>query len=1040
MTRQSKVGEQVQGRDSDKLMWIVLLLSGVAALPLWLHSGLVNTRGGGDSPFLLVRLNQLAVNLRAGVFPVRWMPDAAYGLGYPFFNFYAALPYYLAALFHLLGLDLIWALKLTQTAGFVLAGGAMALLARRLFRRPAAILLAAIAYAYAPFHLVNVYVRGDSLSEFYAFVFYPLIVWALIRLRESPTMGNVALLGLTYGGLVLTHNVSALIFSPFVLCLALFFAWRPSPTTTAKRERLTILPAMALGLLLGLAVSAWFWLPALGEQSAVRLGVEDIQTQGYFNYGGHFRGLNLVQRPPLFDYEMGAGHTPFAMGLGQATITIVALLVIVIDWIRQRRVKGLSALLVALLALATLLITPLSRPLWDHLPLLPFAQFPWRFLSVQAFFAALVIAYLGEHIRRPRTVASVATALLFLTAVLGLRPEFLPITRADVTPQRLMLYEVFTGNVGSTVRYEYLPRWTVPRPYTSAVFLNGGRKPPPLAVNGEVAGAELLSQRPTSEAWRVTVTTSQATVAFATLYFPGWRAEVDDQPAVVRPVEGLGYVSVEVPRGEHEIALRLGRTPLRASSELISVLAGLCAVAMLVARWRPSLGNVRRALLGIGLGLAVIALLSGGLRYLPAADDSDLTMDFARAPYPHHNPDGVRFGENVRLRRYALSTEKITAGGTLEVTLEWETGHEGNLRAEVQLVTPAEVLFEAAPAPLAQASTPLLATTSHRLAVPEDAPRGLALLGVRVFDGEQEVTPVNAQGHELGTTYLRPVHITGERRASGEEPVLAEFDLSTSSRQGAGVRLSAVQATPVDGALDLTLTWWATRPIPANLMLSLRAVAADGTRLAMRDLQPGYGFLPTSLWPPGELVTDRLRLPFPQGTAPAQAVTLEIVLYDRYSGTEFGTARVPLIGREHVYTEPPMQSRADVDFGGVMRLLGYELVQTEDELRLTLHWRTLSPMTTDYRVFVHLFDPTTERIVAQFDGMPLHGSYPTSWWLPGEVLSDQITLSLADVPAGHYRLATGVYDPGTVTRLAAVDAAGHPLPDNRLVLPMEIVP
>jgi len=982
MTAQS--GER---RNSGKLTtWIILLLSGVAALPLWLHSGLVNTRGGGDSPFLLVRLSQLVANLRAGVFPVRWMPDAAYGLGYPFFNFYAALPYYLAALFHLLGLDLIWALKLTQTIGFVLAGGAMALLARRLFRRPTAILLAAIAYAYAPFHLVNVYVRGDSLSEFYAFVFYPLIVWALIRLCESPAMGNVALLGLTYGGLVLTHNVSALIFSPFVLCLALFLAWQPSPMATAKRGRLTVLSAMALGLLLGLAVSAWFWLPALGEQSAVRLGVEDIQTQGYFHYAGHFRGLNLVQRAPLFDYEMGAGHTPFAMGLAQAAITVVALLAVVIDWIRHRRVDGPSALLVALLTLSTLLITPLSRPLWDHLPLLSFAQFPWRFLSVQAFFAALVIAYLGEHVRFSRIIAGVAAALLLLSAVLGLRPEFLPITRADVTPQRLMLYEVFTGNVGSTVRYEYLPRWTLPRPYTSAVFLNGGRKPPPLAVSGEVAGAELLRQRPTSETWRVTVTTPQATVAFATLYFPGWQAEVDGQPAVVRPVEGLGYVSVDVPRGEHEITLRLGRTPLRAISELISALAGICAAAMLVARWRPSLGNVRRVLLSIGLGLAVISLLAGGLRYLPAADESDLTMDFARAPYLHHNPGGVRFGEAARLRRYALSMEEITAGETLEATLEWEMAHESDLRAEVQLVTPAEILFEAAPAPLARASAPLLATTSHRLAVPEDAPRGLALLSVRVFDGEREITPVDAQGHALGTTYLRPVYITGERRASGEEPVLAKFD-------SLGVRLSTAQATSLDGALDLTLTWWAARPIPANLMMSLRAVAADGTHLAQRDLQPGYGFLLTSLWPPGELVTDRVRLPFPEGTAPDQAVTLEIVLYDRYSGTEFDTARVPLVEREHVYAEPPMQYRADVDFGGVMRLLGYDLVQTGDELRLTLHWRALSAMTTDYRVFVHLFDPATERIVAQFDGMPLRGAYPTSWWWPGEVLSDQITLS-----------------------------------------------
>src|SRR5512134_1706241 len=77
------------------------LTSAIAASPLFLGSGFLNTRGGGDSPFLLFRLHQLYSALTQGVFPVRWMPDAAYGLGYPFFNYYAALPLYLAALFKL---------------------------------------------------------------------------------------------------------------------------------------------------------------------------------------------------------------------------------------------------------------------------------------------------------------------------------------------------------------------------------------------------------------------------------------------------------------------------------------------------------------------------------------------------------------------------------------------------------------------------------------------------------------------------------------------------------------------------------------------------------------------------------------------------------------------------------------------------------------------------------------------------------------------------------------------------------------------------
>ena len=102
----------------------LILVALIAAAPLW-GPGMVNTRGGGDSPFLLQRTHQMLANLRAGVFPVRWMPDAAYGLGYPFFSYYSALPYYLAGLFALAGLDILTALKVVQTLGFVAAALAM---------------------------------------------------------------------------------------------------------------------------------------------------------------------------------------------------------------------------------------------------------------------------------------------------------------------------------------------------------------------------------------------------------------------------------------------------------------------------------------------------------------------------------------------------------------------------------------------------------------------------------------------------------------------------------------------------------------------------------------------------------------------------------------------------------------------------------------------------------------------------------------------------------------------------------------------------
>src|SRR5215510_15840422 len=98
---------------------LVLGIGFLSALPLW-KAGFLNTRIVGESPYLLMRVQQLYSSLREGVFPVRWMPDGAYGYGYPFFSFYAALPYYIAAGFHFLSVDIINSIKLTQTLGFFL--------------------------------------------------------------------------------------------------------------------------------------------------------------------------------------------------------------------------------------------------------------------------------------------------------------------------------------------------------------------------------------------------------------------------------------------------------------------------------------------------------------------------------------------------------------------------------------------------------------------------------------------------------------------------------------------------------------------------------------------------------------------------------------------------------------------------------------------------------------------------------------------------------------------------------------------------------
>ncbi len=1015
-------------RHTDVFPGILLLAVALAAaIPLW-GPGIVNTRGGGDSPFLLQRVHQMAVNLRAGVFPVRWMPDAAYGLGYPFFSYYAALPYYLAGLLVVVGLDILTAVKITQSLGFLAAALAMYGWMRRLTAHPWAAWLGAVAYTVAPFHLVNVYVRGDSLSEFYAFVFYPLVLWAL-SLPEGRPLRRVGT-ALAYAGLLLTHNISAFIFTPFILLYVLMR--RPDMHT------LKDLGALGLGLLL----SAWFWLPALGESNLAQLGTV---TQGYFHYVNHFRARNLVQNRFFFDYSLSSpDRTPFAMGLPQAVGAALGGLVLLVRLATarvgrsQRSPLQATAYLLLGLILSTLMITPLSKPFWDHLPLLPMVQFPWRFLSVQALFAAAALENVPGIFQVPGTrFTALLCGLILAAAVLvPLHPDRLPIGPEDVTRERLLLYELFTGNIGTTIRHEYLYRDVVPRPFTSDAVVEPDAPPRAIPLDGARLEATQVESAPTRQVWRVAG--EGGGVAFPLLYWPGWRATVDGEPVEVGPLEGSGYLALRVPPGEHMVVLWLGRTPVRAIAESLSLATVLGMAVVGARRSSASLRSALRApiLLYALCGLFLLHPSPGAPQ--PASDVyQNLTMDFIQMPYLHPNPRGVRFegGDGwAELLGYTLSDNTPSPGDPLTVTVKIES--RLSLTVTLALVSPAAVRYDLPP--LAET---ICAAHLCPLTLPPDIPRGIYFLRLRLFGLQEELTPRTPSGAEMGTVYLAPVRVAAGPLLPPEAAVLHPF--------GPEIRLySATVAQSAPDRLAVKLVWGARRPIAANYGISLRLRDARGQEVQVMDTQPGYGFLPTSLWPPGEMVTDRYEFPLPADLPQGEEYTLHVVLY-RFPSLQaigerpVGPFTIPLEmpyeekPTPRQFTLPPVPYPVEITFGREIRLVGYSVEREGDRLHLTLYWQALAAPQGDYTRFVHLFDPATKTVVAQNDSPPRGGKYPTSWWTAGEVVTETVILPLDGVGPGMYRLAVGLYDT-TVTRLPATRVDGTPIPDDYLVLPPEV--
>ena len=115
-------------------------------------------------------------------------------------------------------------------------------------------------------------------------------------------------------------------------------------------------------------------------------------------------------------------------------------------------------------------------------------------------------------------------------------------------------------------------------------------------------------------------------------------------------------------------------------------------------------------------------------------------------------------------------------------------------------------------------------------------------------------------------------------------------------------------------------------------------------------------------------------------------------------------------------------------FGQEIAFLGYDVPASaalNKPLMITLYWQALATPARDYSVFIHLID-NDGRIVAQQDGPPAEGSYPTSLWSAAEIISDSHELQLPpSLAPGDYHIRLGLYNPTDGIRVPVLDDAGQ---------------
>jgi len=127
----------------------------------------------------------------------------------------------------------------------------------------------------------------------------------------------------------------------------------------------------------------------------------------------------------------------------------------------------------------------------------------------------------------------------------------------------------------------------------------------------------------------------------------------------------------------------------------------------------------------------------------------------------------------------------------------------------------------------------------------------------------------------------------------------------------------------------------------------------------------------------------------------------------------------------------------EANFAGQIELAGCAFdegpLRPGEVVQVGLSWRSLEQVATDYTVFVHLVGEHG-RVWTQHDSQPVGGSSPISSWVPGEEIGDNHGLALpADIPAGDYQIAVGLYDAATGEHLPLITEGQGPAGDRVLV-------
>lgn len=499
--------------------------------------------------------------------PCRWVPDMGYGYGYPAFHYYAPLPYYVGEVFNLFGLSIIDSVKAVFVATFLGSAIFMFLFGRSLWGNIGGF-VSAVFYTFAPYRAVDAYVRG-ALGELTGLVFLPLIFWAMLQTAKTGKKIYILYLALGYAGLLIGHNLLAFFFTPVILLWFVFLIVFFGKMNFVK---------LVIGLLWGFSLSAFFTIPLIFEK---KFAHTETLLYGYFNYLAHFVSIKqlFVSRHWGFgSSELGPNDDlSFSLGYPHWIVAVATFVIAMVGWRKYRKQTFILGFLFFLFLGSAFLTHQRSSIIWQHIPVLAYLQFPWRFLTFAIFASSATAGFLVWLIQARFAKTLIAFVLVAATLFLNVG-FFQPKDWFPLTDEEKFSGQLWEKQLTISI-FDYLPIYATLPPANRAPEL-------PQTITGDVS--YLVYQKGTDwQILKVLVKSSTADIRLPLFDFPGWQVKVDGRVAQINHNNFLGLITFTVSGGEHTVDVRLKNTLPRTVGNIVTLTGILLIVGMLYSLYKP---------------------------------------------------------------------------------------------------------------------------------------------------------------------------------------------------------------------------------------------------------------------------------------------------------------------------------------------------------------------------------------------------------------------------------------------------------------------